>query len=1190
MSSLALGSADAEAEIQLPPSPYPGLRPFEKDEWPIFFGRETMTHQVIDRLASHQLVVVHGDSGCGKSSLVRAGVLAQLEQAQARGGNRWRTCAVLPRRDPLGNLANALAELDGRKGNEARILELRRILNFGREAPAALAVALHCEEHDQICLVIDQFEELFSFARSDGLTEARLLVDVLVSLVEKPPAGLYALLTMRSEFLGSCARFRGFAEAVNATQYLLPQMDQAALLRAIRDPALLYEGEVSRDLAERLIADTGGGQDQLPLIQHGLMLIYHRKLSRSKRDDRASPGEPDPDRRWRLTSVDYLSGPDLASLLSDHADSVMAVAARRPGSQDIDPKREQIVEDLFRALTDTNAEGQAIRRPQTVEQLVAVSGGDAAPVRSILDDFRAEGVSFLTPYGNGPLGDAELVDISHEALIRHWKRIANPAEGWLDREFRDGLIWKGLLTRGDVLGQGETREIERWLDRRNEVWSRRYGSQWDKVESLVKASRQAADRQARRDRLFMRTIATVAVLATVLAVAVGYFWWNSTIQLRRANLALAQGISNTFASINSDELSADELNSLWSLTADAAVRAAFVEQLKTNRGDAVRFGLGPETVGRALGLDWPSSAVTDSLLAAVVSDMSQMTDPDAFRALAHALQALPAKLSDTQAQAAIESVLAAIKSTTNPYDLRTLAEALQALPAKLSDKQAQAAIEPILTAIKNQPQDEFHSYTIANLAEALQALPAKLSDTQAQAAIEPVFAAIKAPQDSFVIYELARALPARLSDTQAQAAIEAVLAAMKANVAMYAFLDLGQSLQTLAAKLSDTQAQAAIEPVFTAFTGRTSPYAVYPLGVGYRALAAKLSATHAQAAIEHVVTAIKSTNNPYALDTLVQAYQALAPKLSNTQAQAAVEPVLNAIKSTTDPDTFHALAQALQALPAKLSDTQAQAALEPVLAAINGTTDPHARAALARALPALVSKLSVVQARAAIKPILAAINGTTDPHARAALAQALLATKLSDMQARAAIETILAAIKGTTDPDDLQALAQALPARLSDAQAQAAIEPVLAAIKAPNSRNTVTLAQAFQALAPKLSDRQKELAIVWARRALGWAPGKKYAEAWVRVLTILLPRDPAARYVAGIVEALKYPTTAGPATDALLDALHDRSPDAPGHEAGLAKSLAWIRTAFPSIDVASPAVCPPPLWPDLACPTLAQDR
>ena len=95
---------------------------------------------------------------------------------------------------------------------------------------------------------------------------------------QNPPPGLYVILTMRSEFLGVCARFEGLAGAVNRTQYLLPQMERPALMRAIREPATLYDGEVTRELAEGLMADAGSEQDQLPLIQHGLMRLWRRKV------------------------------------------------------------------------------------------------------------------------------------------------------------------------------------------------------------------------------------------------------------------------------------------------------------------------------------------------------------------------------------------------------------------------------------------------------------------------------------------------------------------------------------------------------------------------------------------------------------------------------------------------------------------------------------------------------------------------------------------------------------------------------------------------------------------------------------------------------------------------------------------------------------------------------------------------
>ena len=91
--------------------PYPGLRPFQKHEWAIFFGREPMIDAVLDRLAATRLVVVHGSSGCGKSSLIKAGVLPRLEQEHSRYGVPWRTAEMRPGSSPLWNLATAIARL-----------------------------------------------------------------------------------------------------------------------------------------------------------------------------------------------------------------------------------------------------------------------------------------------------------------------------------------------------------------------------------------------------------------------------------------------------------------------------------------------------------------------------------------------------------------------------------------------------------------------------------------------------------------------------------------------------------------------------------------------------------------------------------------------------------------------------------------------------------------------------------------------------------------------------------------------------------------------------------------------------------------------------------------------------------------------------------------------------------------------
>jgi hypothetical protein len=476
-------------DVTLPLGPYPGLRPFGKDEWPIFFGRERMTDEVVRRLVDQRFLVVHGDSGCGKSSLVRAGVLPRLEQEAARGGRRWLTCWATPGDEPLNNLAMALAGLEAGAQIDTSFLELRRSLNCGRDGALALADHLHrAHSGAQVCVLLDQFEEVFAHARREGPQEATLLIDLLVGLQKLAAPHLCVVLTMRSEFLGACAQFEGFAEVVNATQYLLPRMVHGDLVRAIREPATLYDGDVTLDLAEKLIADSMGGQDQLPLIQHGLMVLHRRCVSA------ASCG-------WTLTLEDYSVACGLARLLSDHADQV--------AQSNVRPEDSRIVEEIFRALTEINADGQAIRRPRRLSELIAVSGGDEGEVRAVIDTFRAEGVSFLRPYGTAPIAADDHVDISHEALIRYWNALADPRDGWLIREFKSGLVWRSLLVQAEsferdasnILSAATAEERQAWLMRRNPAWSERYGGGWERVTQLIEASVKERERLAREEVL-----------------------------------------------------------------------------------------------------------------------------------------------------------------------------------------------------------------------------------------------------------------------------------------------------------------------------------------------------------------------------------------------------------------------------------------------------------------------------------------------------------------------------------------------------------------------------------------------------------------------------------------------------------------------------------------------------------------
>ena len=98
---------EARADVVPGGNPYRGLHAFDADHRAVFFGRDSEIRGILERLATEPMVVVAGDSGVGKSSLCRAGVLPKIDAWLP--GRAWTIAALVPGRHPIASLAAALA-------------------------------------------------------------------------------------------------------------------------------------------------------------------------------------------------------------------------------------------------------------------------------------------------------------------------------------------------------------------------------------------------------------------------------------------------------------------------------------------------------------------------------------------------------------------------------------------------------------------------------------------------------------------------------------------------------------------------------------------------------------------------------------------------------------------------------------------------------------------------------------------------------------------------------------------------------------------------------------------------------------------------------------------------------------------------------------------------------------------------
>src|SRR5687768_9617340 len=484
-------------------NPFPGLRPFETDEYRLFFGREGQSDELLARLQRSNFLAVVGTSGSGKSSLIRAGLLPALRGGLMAGaGSGWRIAVMRPGGDPIGNLARELVQKDvliqaggGLPPAEAEAV-IEATLKTGSLGVVDVARQGRLAEHEKLLIVVDQFEELFRFRSAVHETmstgdEASAFVKLLLEASQQRQISIYVVLTMRSDFLGDCSQFQGLPEAINDGQYLIPRMTRDERRFAVTGPVGVTRGKITEPLVNRLLNDVGDNPDQLPILQHALMRTWNHWASHRRN------GEP-------IGIEHYDAVGTMSDALSRHADEAW---------EELDERGQVVAEMLFKALTERGADNREIRRPTSLQDICAITNATAAEVVAVIDVFRGAGRSFLMPSAGVALKPETIIDISHESLIRNWDRL----RAWVDDEAQSARIYRRLADAatdyyqkaGGLLDDVTLQYVLSWRERSKPewAWGVRYHPGFNtamaylELSSLSRAARIEAEQERERREL-----------------------------------------------------------------------------------------------------------------------------------------------------------------------------------------------------------------------------------------------------------------------------------------------------------------------------------------------------------------------------------------------------------------------------------------------------------------------------------------------------------------------------------------------------------------------------------------------------------------------------------------------------------------------------------------------------------------
>ncbi|HSC19533.1 MAG TPA: TIR domain-containing protein [Rhizomicrobium sp.] len=422
---------------------YRGLQSLEEEDAAIFFGREGLITKALDairRLRSgspERMLIVLGASGAGKSSFLKAGIIARLRRDEDNflvlPTIRPERAALSGRMGLAASLQSNPEQISGVRDVVERFSDLRRqatehLLRFAESVPCNRA-----RQAPTIILPLDQAEELFVPENQ----EAVCVLD-LISEAIRADSNAILVATIRSDSFERFQQESRFAE-IPLVPFSLPPLPMGAFKEVIEGPSRLANPPlaVEPQLSDRLLEDLAA-EDALPLLAFTL--------------ERLSALHP---RGGKLTLKQYeqeFGG--LQGAITAAVDVAFSAARRDPALPQIHSQLEALARAAFIPAL-VYLEGASSEPRRRVEPFDALPESTKPLVRHFVDQ------RLLVCHKTIVEGrETDTVEVTHEAILRQWPALRSwiaeerSALHALEAARAAAMDWRGHATTGKGDGPG----------------------------------------------------------------------------------------------------------------------------------------------------------------------------------------------------------------------------------------------------------------------------------------------------------------------------------------------------------------------------------------------------------------------------------------------------------------------------------------------------------------------------------------------------------------------------------------------------------------------------------------------------------------------------------------------------------------------------------------------------------------